>query len=84
MYYGTIKIRIELGETLWPKNAHTDTLPFIASNHSSRMTSNSPDLTLFIGHCCCAMFGSKADDEDEEYQGQSSLERQKAKMAGYA
>ena len=30
------------------------------------------------------MFGSKADDEDEEYQGQSSLERQKAQMAGYA
>jgi hypothetical protein len=30
------------------------------------------------------MFGSKAEDEDEEYQGQSSLERQKAAMAGYA
>jgi hypothetical protein len=36
------------------------------------------------GHCCCAMFGSKSEEEDEEYQGQSSLERQKAQMAGYA
>lgn len=49
-----------------------------------KVTSNDPDLIIFIGHCCCAMFGSKTDDEDEEYQGQSSLERQKAQMAGYA
>lgn len=35
------------------------------------------------GHCCCTMFSSKVD-EDDEYLGQSSLERQKAQIAGYA
>ena len=37
----------------------------------------------FKGHCCCACF-SAPEEDDDQYLGTSSLERQKAQAAGYA